>query len=175
MSVTTDKLSYFITDTRGQKLCLLHSVSVTFPEAAVTCIMGPSGAGKTTLMNLIAGVTKRGYISGKINVSDDHGVAYVECFDFHIPEFTVLQNLYFSGMLRVGKPMSYQECVKLCTETAEMVGLEHVMDVVVGSGTNKGISGGQMKLLSIANELLSLPAVLCLDEPTSGEWNIIII
>ena len=121
-------------------------------------------------MNLIAGVTRKGYMSGNITVADGQGVAYVECFDFHIAEFTVLQNLYFSAMLRCGngKLMNYKACVEHCERIAAMVGLGHVLDVVVGSGSSKGISGGQQKLLSIANELLALPAVLCLDEPTSG-------
>lgn len=45
MSVTTKKLSYFIADSAGKKMCLLHSVSVSFPASSVTCILGPSGAG----------------------------------------------------------------------------------------------------------------------------------
>jgi ABC-type multidrug transport system ATPase subunit len=137
-------------------------------------MLGSSGAGKTTLMNLIAGVVKEGYRSGEIIVGGEgskdsnYGVAFVECFDFHIEEFTVMQNLYFSAMLRVGKKMMRDECLNRCKTIAEMVGIDHVLDVVVGSGLRKGISGGQCKLLSIANELLALPAVLCLDEPTSG-------
>lgn len=119
-------------------------------------------------MNLVAGMTDTGFVSGQIVVGEGCEIAYVECFDFHIEEFTVLQNLYFSALLRVGRSITHDECIDLCVKTAEMVGLEHVLDVVVGSGLRKGISGGQMKLLSIANELLSLPAVLCLDEPTSG-------
>lgn len=126
-------------------------------------------------MDLISGTKHSGYFSGEIYVGDKalgnnikSVVAHVECFDFHIEEFTVLENMYFTAMLRVGKWMSHEECMKLCLKVADIISLSRVLDVVVGSELKKGISGGQKKLLSIANELLGFPTVLCLDEPTSG-------
>lgn len=127
-------------------------------------------------MDLISGTKRSGYYSGDIFVGDKSlgmdvksVVAHVECFDFHIEEFTVLENMYYTAMLRVGKWMSHKECMDLCMEIAEILSLAPVLDVLVGSELKKGISGGQKKLLSIANELLAFPTVLCLDEPTSGE------
>lgn len=145
-------------------------------------------------MNLLSGTTTSGYYSGDILVNNKclgadlkAAVAHVECFDFHIEEFTVLQNLYFAALLRVHKDLSYQECINYCCETAAIMHLTPVLDVIVGSDLHKGISGeffcrdisvtsetvqlytgGQKKLLSIAIELLAFPTVLCMDEPTSG-------
>jgi ABC-type multidrug transport system ATPase subunit len=125
-------------------------------------------------MNLVAGITKTGTIAGYISYGQNSNqtpfscVAYVECFDCHIEEFTVLQNLYFGAKLRIPLSLSYDEWILKCVEVAKLVGLDDALNVVVGSGLSKGISGGQMKLLSIAVELLALPRVLCLDEPTSG-------
>jgi ABC-type transport system involved in cytochrome c biogenesis ATPase subunit len=131
--------------------------------------------GKTTLMDLISGTKRTGCYGGEIFVGDKSlgtnvksVVAHVECFDFHIEEFTVLENMYYTAMLRVGKWMSHEECLGLCMEIAGILSLTPVLDVIVGSELKKGISGGQKKLLSIANELLAFPTVLCLDEPTSG-------
>jgi ABC-type multidrug transport system ATPase subunit len=125
-------------------------------------------------MNLIAGVTNGGIMSGDIRFKNqpslDGYVAFVECFDFHIEEFSVLQNLFFAARLRINEEMTYDECIQRCKDIAQVVGLDQVLDVTVGSGLRKGISGGQQKLLSIANELLALPSVLCLDEPTSGMY-----
>lgn len=47
--------------------------------------------------------------------------------------------------------------------------LAEVIDTLVGDDTNRGISGGEMKRLSIAVEAIDLPGLLVLDEPTSGE------
>lgn len=121
-------------------------------------------------MNLLAEVAQDGTMSGSIE-KNNLQMAFVECFDFHIEEFTVMQNLYYSAALRMNKKMTRQERLLHCAHIADMVGLTQVLDVVVGSGLRKGISGGQQKLLSIANELLSLPDILCLDEPTSGLYN----
>lgn len=101
-----------------------------------------------TLMNLLSGTTTSGYYSGDIRVNNavlgselKAVVAHVECFDFHIEEFTVMQNLYFAAMLRVKKEMGYEECIQYCRETAATMHLLPVLDVVVGSDLNKGISG----------------------------------
>ena len=175
MTVRTRNLTYSVDAGYGSRLCLLHPTSITIPENSVTAIMGPSGAGKTTLMDLISGTKRSGYYSGDIYVGGQliqtdlkSVVAHVECFDFHIEDFTVLENMYYTAMLRAGKWMSHKECLALCMEIADIISLTSVLDVCVGSELKKGISGGQKKLLSIANELVGFPTVLCLDEPTSG-------
>jgi hypothetical protein len=101
-----------------------------------------------TLMNLLSGTTESGYYSGDILIDNavqganlKAVVAHVECFDFHIEEFTVLQNLYFAARLRVGRDMTYDQCIEVCREAAETMHLLPVLDVIVGSDLHKGISG----------------------------------
>lgn len=95
-------------------------------------------------------------------------IAYVPSTDVHIGEFTVMESLYYSAQLRMGGYISGEACRKRCLKVAEEVGLETSMDTVIGTALNKGISGGQMRRLTIATELLALPRALCLDEPTTG-------
>jgi ABC-type glutathione transport system ATPase component len=95
-------------------------------------------------------------------------IAYVQREDVHFGDFTVAQNLYFSALLRLGCGLSETELRSRCEEAAAAVGLSGAMDVKVGTELIKGISGGEKKRLSIATELLAFPAVICLDEPTTG-------
>ena len=76
-------------------------------------------------------------------------VAHVECFDFHIEEFTVLQNLYFAAQLRISKNMTHAECVECCREAAAATHLLPVLDVIVGSDLHKGISGTSILIFEI--------------------------
>lgn len=124
-------------------------------------------------MDLIAGRKIDGIMTGSIefdgsvNISKSN-IAYVQVTDVHIGEFTVMENLYYAARFRLGNNISDAEVTSRCHAIATSVSLENVVDVCVGSELTKGISGGQKKRLSIAIELLALPAVLCLDEPTSG-------
>jgi ATP-binding cassette, subfamily G (WHITE), member 2 len=125
-------------------------------------------------MDLVAGRKLDGIMCGKILIDGlvpadlPSLIAYVQSTDVHIGEFTVLENLYFAARLRLGSMCSAEECLRRCTEVAESLGLESALQVLVGSDLVKGISGGQKKRLSIGIELLAVPYILCLDEPTTG-------
>ena len=132
-------------------------------------------------MDLVADRKTAGTVVGKILFGGKHirpsrsSIAYVQAFDAHIGDFTVLQTLYYNARLRFSG-LSEEEYVAKCHEAAAAVELEGAMEVPVGSELRKGISGGQKKLLSIAVELLAVPAILCMDEPTSGglgAWRIL--
>jgi ABC-type multidrug transport system ATPase subunit len=138
-------------------------------------IMGGSGVGKTTLLNLLHGKTlpTRGniYINGyDINLDSEELkglIGFVPQDDMLIEELTVYQNLYFNARLCFG---DYNE-VQL-KATAEKVlqdlDLYEIKDLQVGDMMNKKVSGGQRKRLNIGLELMREPVVLFVDEPTSG-------
>jgi ABC-type multidrug transport system ATPase subunit len=138
-------------------------------------IMGGSGVGKTTLLNLLHGKLKptKGniFINGfEINADADEikgMIGYVPQDDMLIEELTVFQNLYFNARLCFG---DYTE--EQLTATVDKVltdlDLMEIKDLQVGDPLNKKVSGGQRKRLNIGLELMREPVVLFVDEPTSG-------
>jgi ABC-type multidrug transport system ATPase subunit len=125
-------------------------------------------------MDLIVGRKKNGIQVGDISLPAgsiskfQDSVAYVSSVDIAIGEFTVMQSLFFAAQLRLGGALSAQQCRERCRSVAAAVGIEGSLNTIIGTVLVKGISGGQMRRLSIATELLALPSVLCLDEPTTG-------
>lgn len=129
-------------------------------------------------MDLIAGRKLSGIYCGNISIIEDINeqniinnkskIAYVQSTDIHIGEFTIQENLYYASKLKYGDVKSNDECLKLCIDVATSLQLDNALNVPVGTALIKGISGGQKKRLSIAIELLNVPSILCLDEPTSG-------
>ncbi len=138
-------------------------------------IMGGSGVGKTTMLNLLHGKTQPTdgniYINGyDINSDADELmglIGFVPQDDMLIEELTVYQNLYFNARLCFG---DYNE--KQLNDTVEKVlqdlDLYEIRDLQVGDMMNKKVSGGQRKRLNIGLELMREPVVLFVDEPTSG-------
>jgi ABC transport system ATP-binding/permease protein len=138
-------------------------------------IMGGSGVGKTTMLNLLHGKIKPTsgdlYING-FNINTDNEdikglIGYVPQDDMLIEELTVYQNLYFNARLCFG---DYTE--EQLRNTVEKVLLDldlyEIRDLQVGDLMNKKVSGGQRKRLNIGLELMREPVVLFIDEPTSG-------
>lgn len=99
------------------KLKLLSNVSGVFAPGVLTALMGSSGAGKTTLMDVLAGRKTGGYIEGDIKISGypkvQHTFArvagYVEQNDIHSPQVTVEESLLFSALLRLPKEVSKEK------------------------------------------------------------------
>lgn len=153
----------------------LRDVKISEGPGKLIGIMGASGAGKTTLLNVLAGIERptKGYI--KINGFDIfeeqdriHGViGYVAQDDLLIEELTVYQNLYYNAKLCF-TDFTEEELDKRVMEVLESLGLDQRKNLRVGSVLDKTISGGQRKRLNIALELIREPAVMFVDEPTSG-------
>lgn len=95
----------------SDRLQLLRNVSGAFRPGVLTALMGVSGAGKTTLMDVLAGRKTGGYIEGDIRVSGYPKIqetfarisGYVEQTDIHSPQVTVYESLAYSSWLRLPK------------------------------------------------------------------------
>lgn len=153
----------------------LRNINLAEGEGKLIGIMGASGAGKTTLLNTLAGLESPSSGKVKINGIDLHRepdkvegvIGYIPQDDLLIEELTVYQNLYYCSKL-IFKNLSEDEIEVRVNKVLKDLGLYDRKDLKVGSPLDKIISGGQRKRLNIALELIREPAILFVDEPTSG-------
>jgi len=153
----------------------LRNVNIAEGPGKLISIMGASGAGKTTLLNVLAGLESPYKGEVRINGFNLHTesdkvegvIGYVSQDDLLIEELSVYQNLYYNAKLCF-KNLTEEELDTRVMEVLASLGLDRIKDITVGSVLNKMISGGQRKRLNIALELIREPAVMFVDEPTSG-------
>ncbi len=158
----------------GKKL--LENVSLTIYPTEFVGLMGPSGAGKTTLMNILNGYTPPTAGQVLINGQDLYShyqqfagqFGYVPQDDIIHRDLTVGEALYYTARLRLPPDFSESAIRDRIAGVLKQLGLEGTENVLIGSPEKKGISGGQRKRVNLAQELLTDPSVLFLDEPTSG-------
>jgi len=164
--------------TGGEDIRLLHDVNGYFRSGRMCALMGESGAGKTTLMDVIAMRKNSGKIFGEIRIngfvqekaSFRRCSGYVEQFDIQSPELTVRETVLFSAFLRLdsNKVETEKEKEEFCDSVINTLELTPLAHCLVGSDEEGGLSFEQKKRLSIAVELASSPSILFLDEPTTG-------
>ncbi len=153
----------------------LRDINIEEQSGKMVAIMGGSGAGKTTLLNVLSGIDtpSSGYVQiNGVNLHEQNElvkgiIGYIPQDDLLIEELTVYENLYFSTKL-VYKELSEAEIEEKVNNVLLSLGLFHRKDLKVGTPLDKKISGGQRKRLNIGLELIREPAVLFVDEPTSG-------
>jgi len=160
---------------------LLDNVWGEVPAKQTTAIMGPSGAGKTSLLNVLAG---RSATRGRITITSDvrlnnyqvnptsvavrQQIAFVAQDDSLQVTSTPREAIRFSAKLRLPRFTTDEEIEVLTSRMLIELGLEDCADTIVGGELIKGISGGQRKRTSVGVELVTKPPLVFLDEPTSG-------
>lgn len=111
------------------RLQLLRDVSGAFRPGALTALVGVSGAGKTTLMDVLAGRKTGGYIEGSISISGfpknqatfARISGYCEQNDIHSPYVTVYESLVYSAWLRLSSDV--KTSTRKVSSPANMLGL----------------------------------------------------
>lgn len=153
------------------KRVILRGISLQVDAGKFVGILGTSGAGKSTLLDGLSGI--RPVSSGKIRLGGldlrtfirqgSAACGYVPQDDIVHTDLTVAEALRFSARQRLPRDVSRLELEKLVRQTVDQLGLRERADVRIHR-----LSGGQRKRVSIAAEVLARPAILFLDEPSSG-------
>ncbi len=152
---------------------ILRGVSVTLEPGQLVAVLGTTGSGKSTLINLLP----RFYdVTGGAVLLDGHDVRDVTLSSLRSQMGVVLQDaLLFSGTVReniaYGRPEATQAEVEAAAEAAQAAEfireLPQGYDTLVGE-RGVGLSGGQRQRLAIARALLTDPRLLILDDSTSA-------
>ena len=134
----------------GRKV--LRNVNAIFPAGSITCLLGPSGYGKTTLLRIVAGLEKpdTGSVEG---VPEEIGFVFQE--DRLCEDFSAISNV----RLVTGKSMPKEEIIRHLTE----IGLGDSLDRPVHE-----YSGGMKRRVAIVRAVCYPAQLLILDEPFKG-------
>ncbi|KAI1000184.1 ABC transporter G family member [Podosphaera aphanis] len=157
---------------------ILTDIRGTARPGEILAIMGASGAGKTTFLDILARKNKKGVVEGNFYVNgqkvDDaeykNVVGFVDQEDTMLPTLTVHETIMTSALLRLPRDMGITAKEQRVHEVERQLGIYSIRDSLIGSveGKGRGISGGEKRRVSIACELVTSPSILFLDEPTSG-------
>ncbi|TPX57986.1 hypothetical protein CcCBS67573_g09198 [Chytriomyces confervae] len=153
---------------------ILQGVTGEIRSKRMTAIIGPSGAGKTTFMNVLMGKVSR--TGGELFINGEKTemhlykkiVGYVPQEDIMINHLTVRENVLHAARVRLPRHWTAKQINNHVDNILRALNLAHVANSCIGDENTRGISGGQRKRVNIAMELAAAPLAIFLDEPTSG-------
>ena len=160
---------------------ILSNISGSAKSGELLAIMGPTGCGKTSLLNVLAarapmGAKQFASLDGKVFVNGEPRndsafralSAYVLQDDKFFPHLTVYETLMIAAHFYLPSSYSQDQKEELLRTVIAVLGLEKAKHTIIGDEKVRGVSGGERRRASIAVQLITNPAVLFLDEPTSG-------
>jgi ABC-type multidrug transport system ATPase subunit len=153
---------------------LLDNVWGEVPKTETTAIMGASGAGKTSLLNILAGRARSGgrikieanvrlnnYAVDPTSIKMRKSIAFVAQDDSLQATTTPREAIRFSAKLRLPRSTTDSQLDKLAMRMIHELGLSPCADTIVGGPLLKGISGGERKRASVGVELVVVSAISC--------------
>ena len=161
---------------------VLKGLYAQMQEGQLVGLLGESGSGKSTLLNILSGRANYGEVSGRevgvqpllLNGSRFEPrkmktlVGFVPQAHIVYKELTVYENLLYASQMRAEKRMSPALRDRLIEMALELLGLQECTHFVCDPSIGERLSGGQMRRIGIAIELVCDPPILLLDEPTSA-------
>lgn len=175
-----ERLTYSVTVGRGKKRTvktILDGISGHLEPGRLLAVMGPTGSGKTSLINALAGRLPRraGRLLGDVLINGQPRsrgfrsiTAYVLQDDVLYGTLTVRETFEFAAAIRLPAAVSKATRTQLVDDIISELALGKAADTFIGNAFMRGVSGGERKRTNIGVELLSNPSLLFLDEPTSG-------
>ena len=140
------------------------TINETLPANGITAIFGVSGAGKTSLINAISGLTRpqkgRIVLNGRVLNDADKGICLTpekRCVGYVFQDARLFPHYKVRGNLRYGMSKSM---VDQFDKLVALLGIEPLLDRLPGS-----LSGGEKQRVAIGRALLTAPELLLLDEP----------
>jgi len=180
VNLTFKDMHYTVISSIGnEKIELLKGIDGVVEAGKMTALMGSSGAGKTTLMDVLSLRKTSGEITGDVRLNGHpqeeqsfrRCTGYVEQFDTQSAQLTIRETCEFSAKLRLESSdpaVTEESTARFIDEILGMLELTPIQNFLVGSDNTGGLSFEQRKRLSIACELVANPSIIFLDEPTSG-------
>ena len=164
--LSLQNVSKFFVDGSGTRTDVLDNINLDVAEGEFIAILGFSGAGKTTLINCIAGLTEAN--EGEVLVrgvpckdpGKDRGLVFQSYSLF--PWLSVQANVALA-VDAVHQDKSKEERAALVKQKIELVGLDHAMDRKPAQ-----LSGGMRQRVAVARALAMEPEILLMDEPLSA-------
>ena len=153
---------------------ILNDISGYVQPGEMVALMGGSGAGKSTLLDILSGIPKTGKVSGKVLLNNrpiqpyKKDIGYVSQTDYLKGTQTVREALEFYITLKTPMSVTSEERKRIVDDVLEILDLTKIQHSIIGTAKRRGISGGEMKRVSIGCELVTNPGIVFLDEPTTG-------